>query len=466
MTAVVINRTVITTAVVIVIVIGLGIAIATGYWFGSHRNPLPASNASVATSGNHVMYWFDPMKPDQHFDKPGKSPFMDMQLAPRYADGDGAAPGSVRIDSTTVQNLGMRTATVEIGSLARGLRVPGTIGWDLRQATAVSARADGVIDKLYVRAPFERVKAGQLLASLIAPQWNSAAQEYLALGAAKSADARGLQSAARERLRALGMDEGQIRGIGRGGPRILLRAPADGVVSTLDVREGQRVNAGMPIMTINGLHSVWLEAAIPQGQSGGIVAGTPLQATVSARPGEIFHGRVEALLPEIDPTTRTQRARIVLDNPQETLAPGMFAELQLQSASSRSYPLVPDEAVIATGDATRVIVADANGHFRPVAVRTGLSSGGTTEILAGLKGGERVVVSGQFLIDSEASVSGALERLPPAQEQSTPMYNGQVTPDQPATDDMQNMPGMDAMKDMQGMPAESRVKPKTREPRP
>ena len=464
MTAVVINRTVITTA----IFVGLGIAIATGYWFGSHRNTLPASNAPVATTGKRVIYWFDPMKPDQHFDKPGKSPFMDMQLVPRYADGDATTEtvGSVHIDASTVQNLGMRTATVEIGALTRGLRVPGMIGWDLRQATAVSARVDGVIDKLYVRAPFERVKAGQPLASLIAPQWNTAAQEYLALRDSTSADARALRSAAQERLRSLGMDEAQIRSVGRSTSRILLRAPTDGVVSTLDVREGQRVNAGMPIMMINGLRSVWLEAAIPQGQSGGIVAGTPVEATVSAQPGEIFRGRVEALLPDIDPTTRTQRARIVLDNPQETLAPGMFAELQLQSASSRSYPLVPEEAVIATGDATRVIVADANGHFRPMAVRTGLSSGGKTEILAGLKGGERVVVSGQFLIDSEASLSGALERLPPAQEQSVPMHNEQVTPDKPATDDMQNMPGMDGMKDMQGMPAAPPVKPKTKEPRP
>ena len=454
------------TVIAAVGIVGLGIAIETGYWLGSHRNPQPASNASVATGAKRVMYWFDPMQPATHFDKPGKSPFMDMQLVPRYADGDGPAAGSVRIDASTMQNLGMRTAAVEIGSLARGLRVPGTIGWDLRQAIAVSARADGVIDTLYVRAPFERVKAGQPLAALIAPAWNSAAQEYLALGTATSADARGLRSAAQERLRALGMDDAQIRSVGRGNPRIVLRAPTDGVVSTLDVREGQRVNAGMPIMTINGLRSVWLEAAIPQGQAGDIAPGTPVQATVSARPGEMFRGHVEALLPDIDPATRTQRARIVLDNPQETLAPGMFAELQLQSGGGRSTPLVPDEAVIATGESTRVIVAEAGGHFRPVAVRTGRSSGGKTEILAGLEGGERVVVSGQFLIDSEASLSGALERLPPTQAESMPAQDGQVTPDQPATNDMQNMPGMQAMKDMQGMPAAPRVKPKTKEPQP
>ena len=448
-------------AITVAVVAGLGLAIGTGYWFGSHSNARPAANGPATTETKRAMYWYDPMVPTTHFDKPGKSPFMDMQLVPKYANGDGATTGSVRIDASTVQNLGMRTAMVEVGSLAGGLRVPGTIGWDLRETTAVSARADGVIDKLYVRAPFVRVRAGQPLASLIAPEWNAAAQEYLALDASTSADARALRSAAQDRLRSLGMDAAQIRGAGRGGLRIVLRAPTDGVVSALDVREGQRVNAGMPIMTINGLHSVWLEAAIPQARSGGIAAGTPVQATVSARPGETFRGRVEALLPDIDVTTRTQRARIVLDNPHETLAPGMFAELQLQSAKGRPIPLVPDEALIATGDATRVIVAEDGGHFRPVAVRTGLSSGGKTEILAGLKGGERVVVSGQFLIDSEASLSGALERLPPALDAAMPMQDGQVPQNPSHTDDMQGMKGMQDASDK--APAATN---KTKEPRP
>jgi Cu(I)/Ag(I) efflux system membrane fusion protein len=407
-------------AITVVVAIALGSALGTGYWLGSRGHAPAVSSTPVITDAKRPMYWFDPMKPDTHFDKPGKSPFMDMELVPKYADAESA--GSVRVDATTMQNLGMRTALVETGVITRGAHVPGTIGWDLREASVVSARADGVIDRLYVRAPFERVKAGQPLAELIAPEWNAAAQEYLALGRANSADARALHAAAGERLHALGMDEGQIRGLGRGGPRIVLRAPSDGVVSTLDVREGQRVNAGVPIMTLNGSRSVWLEAAIPQGQSGGIVAGTAVKATVSAWPGRTFSGHVEAMLPEVDAATRTQRARIVLDNTGGDLAPGMFAELQLQSTAGHAYPLVPDEALIETGDAARVIVADDTGHYRPVAVRTGASSGGKTEILAGLKGGERVVVSGQFLIDSEASLSGALKRLPaapaPASDQS------------------------------------------------
>lgn len=394
-------------AITLAIAAGLGVAVAAGYWFGSHRSGALAP--APETDAKRAMYWFDPMKPETHFDKPGKSPFMDMQLVPKYADAQ--STGSVHIDPMTVQNLGMRTAVVEVGSLAHGVHVPGTIGWDLREASVVSARADGVIEHLYVRAPFEQVKAGQPVAALIAPEWNAAAQEYLALGRSESPDARALHAAAGDRLRSLGMNETQIRSAGRGSAMIVLRAPSDGVVSTLDVRQGQRVGAGMTIMTVNGLHSVWLEAAIPQGNTRGIVAGTPVQASVN---GHSYSGRVEALLPEVDATTRTQRARIVLDNADGTLTPGLFAELQLQPIAGDRHPLVPDEALIETGDASRVIVADDGGHYRPVAVRTGMSSGGRTEILAGLHGGEHVVVSGQFLIDSEASLSGALERLPPA----------------------------------------------------
>ncbi len=445
-------------SIAIVAIAGLGIALAIGYWIGSRHDAASTSDVATEAGGKRAMYWFDPMKPETHFDKPGKSPFMDMQLVPKYPDAESG--GGARIDSTTVQNLGMRTARVEIGSLARSQHVPGTIGWDLREASVVSARADGVIERLYVRAPFERVKAGQPLADLIAPEWNAAAQEYLALGTAESADARALHSAARERLRSLGMDEAQIRNTRRGGSRIVLRAPSDGVISTLEVREGQRVSAGMPIMMINGLRNVWLEAAIPQGQSAGIVAGAPVQATISARPGRIFNGHIETLLPEVDPVTRTQRARIVLENSDGALAPGMFADLHLQSAEGQRHPLVPDEALIETGDASRVIVADGGGHYRPVAVRTGMSSAGKTEILDGLKGGEQVVVSGQFLIDSEASLSGALDRLPQAKDASKPQEEP-ATPDKSGKQHMEDMEDMEDMPGMQQMPAKQ---PAAKEP--
>ncbi len=391
-----------------VMLILLATAGGAGYWFGTHRG---SETTSAPSSDKKPLYWYDPMVPDTHFDKPGKSPFMDMQLVPKYAGGAGDEVGTVRVAATTLQNLGVRTAEVEVGTLSAGALVPGSVAWDLRSAYEVNARVDGVIDKLFVRAPYEAVHKGQVLAELLAPEWSAAAQEYLALGNADSADARDLQSAARNRLRVLGMDEDQIRGLRGSNPRISLRAPSDGVVSALQVRQGQSVQAGTPLMTINSLDTVWIEASIPQAQASEIAAGSTVQVHVSALPGETFNGVVQITLPDVDAGTRTQRARIVLDNPDHRLAPGMFAELQFAGAHGASHPLVPDEALIATGTSARVIVAEDEGRFRPVRVVTGYSSGGKTEILEGLNGGERVVVSGQFLIDSEASLSGALERL-------------------------------------------------------
>ncbi|TAM97029.1 MAG: efflux RND transporter periplasmic adaptor subunit, partial [Rhodanobacteraceae bacterium] len=389
-----------------------------------------------------VLYWYDPMKPEQHFDHPGLSP-MGMQMVPKYANQSEAGDQNVvRVSPAEVQNLGMRTAQVKVAPMADAVNVPGTVAWDQNLAVTVSARTGATIDKLYVRAPFTAVKTGQPLAEILAPQWSAAAAEYFALSGAKSAEGRTLRAAARARLHALGMDDATIRGLREGHGAITLRAPIDGVVSALDVKEGQQVGEGMPIMSINGLDKVWADAAIPQAQSGGISAGTPIAATVSALPGETFRGEVEAMLPEVDPSTRTQRARIVLDNPHHALAPGMFAEVRITSIDSAPHPLVPTEAIIGDGVNTRVIEALGGGQFRPVRVETGRSSAGMTAILAGLQGGEHIVTSGQFLIDSEASLSGALQRMgtghqsPHAPESSSP-------PGTPPEKGNKAMPGMD-----------------------
>jgi Cu(I)/Ag(I) efflux system membrane fusion protein len=400
-------------------------------YLGGRRQPATIStstNAQAPKQGaaNKVLYWYDPMVPQRHFDKPGLSP-MGMQMVPKYADAS-AATDVVRIDPATVQNLGVHTAPVERRVLSAAVQVPGTITWDLRQATTISARVDAVIAKLDVRAPYTHVAAGAPLAELLAPQWSSATAEYVALLHASSADAKALRVAARQRLQVLGMTSANIESAQRGGsqPTVTLHSPQAGVVTTLDVREGQRVNAGQTLMTLNGLSTVWVEAALPQAVAGTVNAGTLVTVHVDTLPGQTFHGKVETLLPDIDNATRTQRARIVIANPDGALSPGMFATVQLNPTRGEAVPVVPDDALIATGSHTRVIVAEDGGHFRAVAVRAGRAAGGYTEILDGLVGGEKVVVSGQFLIDSEASLSGALERLndgtaKPAPAASAPM---------------------------------------------
>ncbi len=384
---------------------------AAGGYFWARHNAGPATAMAMPDASQtqrQALYWYDPMVPDQHFDKPGKSPFMDMQLVAKYTD-DSSAGSGIHIDAGLQQSVGIRVATVERGQLVSQLHVPGTLGWDLRQESVVSARVEATVSQLLVKAPFTPVQHGQPLAALLAPGWSSAVAEAQALRNAQSASARELQQAAQQRLHILGVPAGR----GRDGS-LVLSAPRNGVVSEVLVREGQAVMPGTPLFRVNGTGSLWLEAAIPQAGVIAVRAGTPVQAVVSAVPGRTFHGTVEQLLPQIDPASRTQRARIVLDNPDGLLAAGMFADVTLQAQDGPSVPLLPTEALIATGSDSRVIVQAADGRFHPVRVRTGRSSGGRTEILAGLDGGEHVVVSGQFLIDSEASLSGALQRLPEA----------------------------------------------------
>lgn len=383
------------------LLIGLG----AGYFWWRPSGDMADTATSTSDTDRKAMYWYDPMVPDQHFDKPGKSPFMDMQLVPKYADGETSS--GVRIDAMAQQNVGIRTSVVAIGRLQTQLRVPGTLTWDLRQESVVSARVDSIVSRLHVKAPYESVKRGQALATVLAPMWSSALAEAHALDQAQSAEARSLRGAAQQRLQILGLS-------GSGGSSdgsIVLRSPSDGIVSEVLVREGQLATAGMPLFRVNGIATLWLEAAIPQASTAGITRGTPVSATVSALPGRTFDGEVEALLPQIDPNSRTQRARIVLHNTDGVLVPGMFAELTLRSDPRARVPLIPTEALVATGSDSRVIVVAADGSFEPVRVQIGRSAGGRTEILSGLKGGERIVTSGQFLIDSEASLSGALDRL-------------------------------------------------------
>lgn len=403
---------------IVAVALALGAAFVGGFWI---RGGDEVAVAASTSEEKEVLYWYDPMYPDKRFDKPGPSPFMDMELVPKYAEGGDSGQGVIRIDPDTVHNLGVRTALVERASLSTGVTVPGTLTWDERQAYQVSARVGGVIERLHVRAAFEPVSTGMPLAQLIAPAWGSAIAEYRALAEAKSEDARALRTAARERLRALGMDASQIGQIASTGSAstVVLRSPATGVVRSIDVMQGQQVASGMPLMTVNGLDTIWAEASIPQALAGGIAMGTPVVATVSAIPGASFEGKVEALLPTVDPGTRTQTARIVLDNPEHRLAPGMFAELRFQGAAAEPVALIPDDAIISTGNEARVIVAEGDGRFRAVRVGLGRAAGGMTEVLAGLAGGERIVVSGQFLIDSEASLSGALLRLQPEAEQAS-----------------------------------------------
>jgi Cu(I)/Ag(I) efflux system membrane fusion protein len=386
-------------AVALAVVVGFGL----GRFTGAPRPPPQA-----ASSGRPVLYWYDPMYPAQHFDRPGKSPFMDMQLQPRYANeapGAGAGgPAGLQIDPAKVQNLGVRLATVERGTLPSGIAATGMIDFDERAVAVVQAKAAGFVQRVYGRAPGDVVGAGAPLADLLVPDWAGAQGEYLAVR--RTGDAA-LSRAARERLSLLGMPSSLIDQVERSGQVrnvVTVATPAGGAIKTLGVRAGMSVAAGQALAEVNGLSQVWLNAAVPEAMAGQVRVGEPATATLAAFPGEAFTGRVTAILPQAQTESRTLTARIELANPRGRLRPGMFATVQFGGLTQPAL-LVPSEAVIRTGRRTLVMLAQLGGRFQPAEIQAGREADGRTEVLAGLSEGEKVVASGQFLLDSEASLS-------------------------------------------------------------
>ncbi len=377
----------------------------------------PAANGAVQATdpaaGKRVLYWHDPMVPGQKFDKPGKSPFMDMQLVPVYAEADGDK-GKVTISPRVQQNLGMRTAEVTRGTLAPAVEVTGNVAYNERDVAVVYARSNGFVEKLHVRAPLDPVRKGQPLAEIYVPDWVAAQEEYLSAKRMTGSGLDALVDGARQRMRLSGMNEEQIRLVettGRVHPWLTVTAPVGGVVAELGAREGMTIPSGTPLFRINGLGTVWVNAEVPENQVALLQPGNPVEARTPALPGTVFKGRVSAILPEVNPATRTLKVRIELANPGGRLAPGMFATVNFTPAARQEVLLVAGEAVIHTGRRSVVIVAQDNGGFIPVEVETGAEAGDRIEIRKGLEAGQRVVVSGQFLIDSEASLKGTLARL-------------------------------------------------------
>jgi Cu(I)/Ag(I) efflux system membrane fusion protein len=371
--------------------------------------------AATAAGERKPLYWYDPMKPELHFDRPGKSPFMDMELVPKYSEAqyseaqhpeaqDNGQAGVVQIDPRMAQNLGMRTAAVRSGSFWQRIDAVGSVAIDERRTVAVEARAAGWIERLEVRTVGERVRRGQVLAAIYAPELLAAQEEYAL--ARRLGDAE-LIEAARSRLSLLGGSPSA------GAPqrRVALTAPQDGVVTELLVREGEQVMPGKPLLRLADLSVVWINVEVPEAQAGWIAEGRPAAARLQSLPGQLFEGRVDYVYPILDPQTRTLRARLAFDNPRGEFKPGMFAEVALFGGPRRDVTLVPTEAVIRTGARSLVIVAEAAGRYRPVAVTLGPERDGETVVSSGLQPGQRVVVSGQFLIDSEASLLGLHQRL-------------------------------------------------------
>tara|TARA_B110000977_G_scaffold63923_1_gene86992 strand:+ start:1929 stop:3557 length:1629 start_codon:yes stop_codon:yes gene_type:complete len=413
------------TAIIVVLALGLG------WFFGqksmqldmsestsngvSDKSIIKAVNGVIQDgSGKAVKYWYDPMVPERRFDKPGKSPFMDMQLVPKYTNaGSDGEEGGVAISSQTRQNLGIRLAQVESKRFGESFSAIGRIEPDQRRFYDVQTRIPGFVERLLVRAVGDSVSKGQKVAEIYAPELLAAQQEYLALRQLSSVDGDGvLRDASRNRLKLLGMSRGEIAAItmsGKSRTRFGVYAPASGVLTELGVREGGQLMAGSSLIQIADLSQVWLIAEVPERDVARLKLGVAVDVQLQSFPGEVLKGKVDHLHPTLVDASRTLRVRIELPNKGNRLHPGMYANVEF-SGEAREALSVPTESVIATGTRKVVIVKSETG-YRPVEVTTGQERDRYTEVLNGLAEGEEVVVSGQFLIDSEASLSGVLTRL-------------------------------------------------------
>jgi membrane fusion protein, copper/silver efflux system len=409
--------------------------LVVGGFYAGRRTASPESSVKTpsmtargaATGDRRVLYWHDPMVPAQRFDKPGKSPFMDMQLVPVYAD-DASTTG-VNVSPAVQQNLGLRTATVKRADASSSFDAVGTVQFDERLSSVVQTRVAGYVEQLAVRAPMEQVRKGQALATIFAPDWLAPQNELLALKRAGVSD--DLIAAARQRMRAMSIPESLIRKseeTGTAQARFTLSAPDSGVIAELGVREGAAVTPGMTLFRIAGLEKVWAVAEVPEAQVAHLVKGQKVKAAPEADPTQTFEGELAELLPQVSSTTRTLQARFEVDNRSGKLTPGMLLRLRVAGPSS-SRLVVPAEAVIHTGIRTVVIVRKDSGSFEPRNVQLGADLGDAVEVAQGLTEGEQVVASGQFLIDSEASLRSVTGRLTtPAQQAASATPASQAAP--------------------------------------
>jgi len=355
-----------------------------------------------------ISYWVAPMDATYRRDEAGKSP-MGMDLIPVYDDGgDGS---TVRISPAVENNMGVRTAIVVKDKLWRRIDTVGYVDFDENKISHLHLRTKGWIEKLYVKSEGERVIKGQLLFEVYAPELVNAQEEYLQ---ALRSNNRGLTAASRERLIALGISNLQINKLNkarRASQYVKIYAKQDGIIAKLNIREGMFVTPSKLVLSLADLSSIWLLAEVFEAQADWVRVGQSAEVTLSYLPGREWQGIVEYIYPSLDPKTRTLKVRLRFDNKDESLKPNMFAKVAIYGGAKRDVLIIPHEALIRTGNDQRVIISLGEGRFQARNVTAGIESGELVELIEGVSAGDKVVTSGQFLIDSEASLKASVARM-------------------------------------------------------
>ncbi len=363
----------------------------------------------VAEDEKEILYWVAPMDANYRRDKPGKSP-MGMDLVPFYA-GAAEDAGTVSISPIVVQNLGVRTQKAERTRLWRGIDTVAYVNYDESKVSHVHLRTEGWIEDIAVKSVGDRFKKGDYLFKLYSPKLVNAQEELVT---AISTGNQSLIRASKMRLEALGVSADyvqQLQKTKKVQQRISIFAHHDGVVTHLMVREGMFVTPSMEVMAMADLSSVWLLAEIFERQSQWVAVGQTADVRFSSFPGELWQGKIEYIYPSLDPQTRTLKVRLQFDNPNEKLKLNMAANVKIFGGAKENIIVIPLEGLIRTGREQRVIIALGEGKFEARNVTVGIESGDYVEIIAGIDAGDNIVTSGQFLIDSEASMRGSITRM-------------------------------------------------------
>lgn len=423
-------------------------ALFFGYkaWRGAQA--AAADTAPTATAPVRKTMYNCAMHPNYISEKPGQCPFCGMDLTPmdkHFDEGDSASAGSgaagangmhrVRIDPATVQNMGVKTETVARRDVQTEIRTNGKVKVDESRLSIVNARVMGYAEKLAVNVTGQVVRKGQTLLELYSPDLVSTQEEFLqALRYQKSAGGTAetgsgdLVESSRRRLLNWGISPAEIASLERQGKArntLAIASPAGGVVLTKSVVAGQNVMPGMELYRIADLSRVWVVASIYQRDLAAAKVGAEAEVELNYQPGKPYRGKVTFISPVLDEQTKTAEVRIEVPNtPAFDLKPEMFATVRILSAARRGVVAIPEQSVIRSGRRTIAIVGLGGGYFEPREIRLGASSGEYVEVLEGLAEGETLVVSSQFLIDSESNLKAAIKQL-----QGAPADSAMADPD-------------------------------------
>ncbi len=368
---------------------------------------------SSASTEKKPLYWVAPMNPDYKRDKPGKSP-MGMDMIPVYEEastGKDTGPGTIRISSDVINNLGVRTAIVRNQPLHTQINTVGYVQYDEDQLIQINPRVEGWIEKLYVKAAGDPVKKGQPLYEIYSPALVNAQKELLI--ALDRGNSRLIQ-AAEDRLKALRLPKRAIKTLKKSRKikqTITIYSPQSGVVTSHDIREGFFVKPSTSLMSIGSLDQVWVEAEVFERQVFQVKEGLPVTMSLEYLPGKTWTGKVDYIYPTLNAKTRTVKVRLRFDNKDKDLKPNMFSQIMIHAKARETSLLVPKEAVIRSGSFDRLVLALGDGQFKSIKVKIGRIDDQFAEILTGVKAGEKVVSSAQFLLDSESSKTSDFKRM-------------------------------------------------------